>query len=401
MHEQNKCWQDPVAPAAGCIAWPGACHWGDGALGRAIASAGSRLRHALVVTDADVWRAVGPAVQHALQQAPGLQWHLYDGGSPNPSLVQVREALRLAQGNACTSVIAVGGGSAIDTAKLVFASLASGLEVDDFAAAPGQAWLAAAALPEDPLFLAVPTTAGTGSESSSAALIQDDTGRKRLYRSLRTRPAIVALDPQLTLSLPARATAQGGFDALLHALGAWVNTDPSPVGKAMAMHALRLCLRAYPLMLDTPDSLPARAEMQMGAYLAGVAIGMSKVDAVHAMCTPLEARVHMAHAEVLAPVFSVVARHTVQTHPCAYAEAARMLGVAHADDDISAALALIEAIEALARRAGIAARFADLRLTPEDAGQLAAQALQSASLPLNPRALAPEEIKSLYLQMAT
>lgn len=401
MNHSINCLQNPVGAAAGCIAWPGTAHWGDGAFRQAVEAAGHRLRDTLVITDADVWRAVGPALQGVLENVPGLQWHLYDRVLPNPTLIQVGEALALARARGCASVIAVGGGSAIDAAKLVFAGLASGLEVEDLWAAPGQAWLAAAALPGDPLFMAVPTTAGTGSESSSAALIQDDAGRKRLYRSLRTRPALVALEPQLTLSLPARATAQGGFDALLHALGAWVNTDPSPAGKAMALHALRLCLRAYPRVLHRPDSLAARAEMQLGAYLAGVAIGMSKVDAVHAMCTPLEARVHLAHAEVLAPVFSVVARHTVQTHPGPYAEAARALGIAPAGDDSRAALALIDAIEALARQAGIAARFADLRLAPDDAAQLAAQALQSASMPLNPRPLAAEEIKSLYLQMAT
>lgn len=390
------------APATkGSVSWPGASHWGADALDRAIQAAGPRLHQPLLITDAAVWRAVGPAMQAALAAISGVSWHVYDGVVPNPSLTQVREALHMARRLGCASVVAVGGGSAIDVAKLVLACLASGLEVEELQAPHGQAWLNAAAMPNDPLFLAVPTTSGTGSESSSAALIQGDDGRKHLYRSLRTRPALVALQPGLTQSLPLRATAQGGFDAVLHALGAWVNTDPSPVGKAMALHALRICLRALPTVLQTPDSLQARADMQMGAYLAGVAIGLSKVDAVHGMCTPLEARVHLAHAEVLAPVFSVVARYTVQTHAGPYAEAARALGIASTGDDSLDALALIEVVEALARLGGIATRFADLHLSGQDAGQLADQALRSASTPLNPRHLAHEEIKSLYLQMTT
>ncbi|WP_404300555.1 iron-containing alcohol dehydrogenase family protein [Alicycliphilus denitrificans] len=400
MKDEIKHLQSPLSLTGGCISWPGVCYWGDDALASAIQAAGPRLRHPLVVTDAAVWRAVGPAVQLSLATAPGLQWHVYDGVSPNPTLAQVRAALDRARAQGCASIVAVGGGSAIDVAKLVFACLAGGLAVEELPTPRGQAWLAAAAMPDDPLFLAIPTTAGTGSESSSAALIQGEDGRKRLFRSLRTRPALVALQPQLTLSLPFGPTAQGGFDALLHALGAWVNTDPSPIGKAMALHALRLCLQAYPAVLRTPDSLQARAEMQMGAYMAGVAIGMSKVDAVHGMCTPLEARMHMAHAEVLAPVFSVVARYTVQTHARPYADAARALGMAHTGGDQRDALALIEAVESLARQGRIATRFADLRLSDQDAGQLAAQALQSASTPLNPRPLMLEEIKSLYLQLA-
>jgi alcohol dehydrogenase len=288
----------------------------------------------------------------------------------------------------------------MDVAKMALACLASGLEVEELQTERGLAWLGAAAAADDPLFLAVPTTSGTGSESSSAALIQGDDGRKRLYRSVRTRPALVALQPELTLSLPFRPTAQGGFDAVLHALGAWINTDPSPVGKAMAMHALRLCMQALPATLRAPDSLRARADMQMGAYLAGVAIGLSKVDAVHSMCTPLESRVHMAHAEVLGPVFSVVSRYTAEAAALPYAEAARALGIANTGDERSDARALIEAVESLAGLAQIPLRFTDLHLSRQDAELLASQALQSASTPLNPRVLTLEDIQSLYLQMA-
>lgn len=390
-----------AAPAAGGgIFWPGDSHWGPDALERAVRAAGARLRHPLVITDPVVWRAVGPAVQAALATVPGLSWQVYDGVVPNPTLTQVHEALQMARRLGCASLVAVGGGSAIDVAKVVLAGLAGGLAVEELQAPRGRAWLDAPAMPEDALLLAVPTTSGTGSESSSAALIQGNEGRKHLYRSLRTRPAIVALQPSLTLGLPPRPTAHGGFDAVLHALGAWVNTDPSPVGKALALHALRICLPALPAVLRDPDSLQARADMQMGAYLAGVAIGLNKVDAVHGMCTPLEARVHLTHAEVLAPVFGAVARHTVQTHARPYAEAARALGVARSGDDLHDAQALIEAVEDLARLGGIATRFADLRLSAQDADQLATQALQSASIPLNPRPLAHEDIRSLYLQMA-
>ncbi|MGB3436031.1 iron-containing alcohol dehydrogenase family protein [Achromobacter sp.] len=392
--------QDCALQAQGVMAWPGVCHWGADALARTLAAAGPRLRLPLVVTDAGTWGAVGASVAVALAAVPGLQWHVYDGVVPNPALDQVRAALRVAREQGCASVLAVGGGSAIDVAKAVYACLAGGFDADELQAPRGQAWLNSTADGADPLFIAVPTTSGTGSESSSAALIQGDDGRKRLYRSNRARPSLVTLQPDLTLSLPPRPTAQGGFDAVLHALGAWINTDPSPVGKAMALQALRLCMRALPEVLRAPDSLRARADMQMGAYMAGLAIGMSKVDAVHAMCTPLESRVHMAHAEVLGPIFSVVARHTAQTAAAPYAEAARALGIAASADEQQDALALIEAVESLARLAGIPLRFAGLALSAQDAAQLASQAMLSASMPINPRVLAPEEIQSLYLQMA-
>src|SRR5690606_874033 len=323
----------------GAVAWPGNCYWGPAAVQQAIKAAGSRLGSPLVITDPGAWGASRAVVQAALAARSIQSWQVFEGVVANPSLAQVRDALHLARHSGCASIIAVGGGSVIDVAKVVFGCLRSGLEPEELAAPRGRAWLSGPISPEAPLLLAIPTTAGTGSESSSAALIQGDDGCKHMYRSVRTRPALVALQPDLTLGLPLGPTAQGGFDALLHALGALVNTDGNPIGKAIALQALHACLRALPLVLDTPDNLSARTQMQMGAYLAGVAIGICKVDAVHAMCTPLESSVHMAHAEVLAPVFRVVSRYTIQTHAITYANVSRQLNLANTGDDREDALA--------------------------------------------------------------
>ncbi len=186
---------NPSISLSGAVLWPGASYWGADALSRAIQAAGPRLRKPLIITDAAVWRAAGPAVQASLAAVSGLQWQVYEGVVPNPALAQVREALRMAREMDCSSIIAVGGGSAMDAAKVVLACLASGLEAEELQTPHGQSWLDAAPTANDPLLLAVPTTSGTGSESSSAALVQGDDGRKRLYRSMRTRPALVALQP--------------------------------------------------------------------------------------------------------------------------------------------------------------------------------------------------------------
>lgn len=385
---------------SGAVSWPGSCYWGPSAVGQIVEAAGSRLCRPLVITDPGAWRASSAVVQSALAARSIQDWQVFDGVVANPSLAEVREALRMARHSGCVSIIAVGGGSVIDVAKVVFGCLCSGLEPEELAAPHGRAWLEGPVQPDVPLLLAIPTTSGTGSESSSAALIQGDDGRKHMYRSLRTRPALVALQPDLTLNLPMRPTAQGGFDAVLHALGALVNIDSNPIGKAIALQALRACMQALPLVLDEPDNLGARTQMQMGAYLAGVAIGICKVDAVHAMCTPLESVVDMAHAEVLAPVFGVVSRCTIQTHASVYANTARHLNNASTGDDHRDALALIQQVEDLARQANISLYLTNLQLTEQQAGQLATQAMQSASMSLNPRSLTHAEVSSLYLQMA-
>lgn len=381
--------------------WPGASLCGSGALAFASRMLRGRASRLAVITDAQVWPFVSQAIRAAIDDAGCALALLFDAVQPNPCLADVREAARLARARDCDGFVAVGGGSVIDTAKVVYASVASGLAPDALLLAAGQAWMASDPAAHDPVFVALPTTAGTGSESSTAALIKDDQGRKLMFRSRRSRPAAVALVPEFTLSLPRHATATGGFDAVLHALGAFVNTCPSPAGEALAAGALARALAAYPAVLERPGDLAARAEMQIASHLAGVAIGLKRVDAVHGLCTPLEGCVDAAHAEVLAGVFDAVARFTVQAAAAPYARAARLCGLAtQGDGDAQAAERMIEEIGRLRRLGGLPDRLPPLALDHPHALALADQALQSPSTRFNPRPLSRDQIAQLYLRLA-
>ncbi|MDH2239388.1 iron-containing alcohol dehydrogenase [Pigmentiphaga sp. GD03639] len=382
------------------VLWPGHCGHGQAAWPFA-AQVLRRARRVAVIADPRVWPLASPALQRAADRAGCRIAAVYDGVRPNPSLDEVRAAAAAIRADRCDALVAIGGGSAIDTAKVAYATVFGGQADPADLLAPGNAWMAGAPQADDPLFLAVPTTAGTGSESSTAALVKDEHGRKLMFRSARSRPGAVVLAPELTLGLPRAATAAGGFDALLHAMGALVNDCDAPVGAALAAESLVRALHAYPRVLATPDDADARAAMLMASYLAGVAIGMKRVDAVHGLCTPLEGRVDMAHAEVLAAIFDPIADHTARKAAASYARAARRCGLAGPDeDDAQAAGRLLDAIRRMRALGGLPDRPPPLALTRDDALALADQALLSPSTRLNPRALDRDDIAGLYLDIA-
>jgi len=391
-----------LSPAAhgSTILWPGHCGHGPG-VWSFVAHVLRGTRRVAVVADPCVWPLAAAQLEQAAARAGCRIAAVHDGVRPNPGLADVRAAAGAIRAGACDALVAVGGGSAIDTAKVAYATVFGGHGDPVELLAPGNAWMAGLPCPTDPRFLAIPTTAGTGSENSTAALVKDEQGRKLMFRSARSRPGAVALVPELTLGLPRHATAAGGFDAVLHAMGALVNTCEAPVGEALAAAALARALHAYPRVLAAPDDLEARAAMLMASYLAGIAIGMKRVDAVHGLCTPLEDRVDLAHAEVLAAILDPIAEYTMETAQGHYARAARLGGLAGpADGDAEAARRLLEAVRGMRSLGGLPERLPPVALEDADALALADRALQSPSTRLNPRPLDRDATARLYLAIA-
>ena len=184
----------------------------------------------------------------------------------------------------------------------------------------------------------------------------------------------------------------------MHALGAAVNRATNPVGEALALQALALAMRALPAVLDAPASIPARSDMLLASYLAGVAMSLRGVDGIHGLCTPLEALVHVPHAHVLAVVCVPLMQFTLPAAATRYARAARACGIDGADDT-ACGEALIDAVDGLRQRAGLPATLAEIGVR---AGQLAPaieSAKRNASLQLNARALARDDIAALYRAM--
>ncbi|MEU1301266.1 iron-containing alcohol dehydrogenase [Streptomyces shenzhenensis] len=310
------------------------------------------------------------------------------------SLVKGLEAIRAHDGDA---LIGLGGGSPMDTAKALALLAVQGGEMREYKAPRNNT---AAALP----IVAVPTTAGSGSEATQFTIITDSGSDEKMLCSGRSfLPAAALIDYELTLSMPARLTADTGIDALTHAVEAYVSKGANPLSDALCLTAVSTIGRTLHRAVDNGEDHEARAAMMIAATQAGIAFSNSSVALVHGMSRPIGAHFHVAHGLSNAMLFSAVTAFSVGAATARYADCARAFGAASpADSDSQAAAALVEAIGRLC---------SDLQVpTPHVYGidqkqwehlipVMAEQALASGSPANNPRVPSAEEIAQLYRQI--
>lgn len=352
-------------------------------------------RQVLLLTDPGVAGAGLVAPMEQALRAAGIGVVRFDAIQPNPRLADVEAAHRLWTASGADALLAVGGGSVLDSAKVLAATVACDAPAEQVILDPDRLMRRAPAR-----LVAVPTTAGTGSESTTAALIKDHRGRKRVMRSLRARPAHILLDPALTLSVPPGMTAAAGWDVVMHALGALGTTQRSVDADACAFEALARACHALPRAVANGADLDARAQMLHASYLAGRAIAGNGVDAIHGLCTPLESLVDRAHGHVLGVTFGPVVRANLPALTERYAQAARRCGLADArTDDGSAARALVEMLERLRDDLGLPARLRELGIDAAMLAEMPEGALASRATQVNVVPLARERIAALYRAM--
>ncbi len=368
---------------------------GGGAVGTAAAALGQAgLSRPLIVTD-PFMAANGTLdrVRSVLSDAC-LTARVFEGVVADPTVASVEAALMVLRGGAHDCVIGVGGGSSIDTAKMVAVlarhettprALKFPLVMDE----PG--------LP----VVAIPTTAGTGSEATKVTVITDETtDEKMMCMGLAYLPAIAIVDFELTLSKPWRLTADTGLDALTHAIEAYVSRQAGPFTDGLALSAMGRIWRNVATACREPGNRQAREAMMLGAMEAGMAFSNASVALVHAMSRPIGAHFHVAHGLSNAMLLPAVTAWSVPGAEGRYADCARAMGIAPAgesDGDAAAALvaALRERNEELEvpspRGTGI-----DPQRWTERLDAMARQALASGSPANNPRVPDAAEIVALY-----
>ena len=357
------------------------------------------LSRPLVVTDP--YMVNSGLVRRCLDplEAAGMAPAVFSDTVPEPTDTVIDAGVARLQQGSFDCLVGFGGGSPIDTAKAM-AILAqgrasgAGQHMRDFKV-PAQA--DAASLP----VIAVPTTAGTGSEATRFTVITDtERGEKMLIAGLAALPLAAVVDYELTFTVPRRITADTGVDSLTHALEAYVSRRANPYSDAQALAAMRLIGANLRTAYAQPDHAPAREAMMLGAMQAGIAFTNSSVALVHGMSRPIGAHFHVPHGLSNAMLLPAITRFGLQDAEARYATAARAIGFASdADTDATAAERLAEGLAQLNRDLDVPAPGAyginkaewDARLDV-----MADQALASGSPGNNPRVPTKAEIVALY-----
>jgi alcohol dehydrogenase len=281
-------------------------------------------RRALLVTDKILLEA-GPVerVKAGFKKTNIKITAVFDDVPPNSTIATVQDCAALGKKKNCDMVIAVGGGSVIDTAKVANLLMVKGGKVEDHMGA----YLLE--ISDDLLpAIVIPTTAGTGSEVTKVAVIADpDNDVKLPFAEEQFLPQLAILDPEMTISMPPKLTAGTGMDALVHAIEAYVDKEWSPASDALALHAVKLLTQNILQACDKPDDLQARGAMQVGSFLAGVAFSHSMVGMVHGISHALGGVYHIPHGLANALILPEVMAYNLESKIDRYADVAQAMGV--------------------------------------------------------------------------
>lgn len=345
----------------------------------------------LLVTDAGM-RAAGLVERvEALLREAGLACRVYDAVTPDSGTSLIAEATALAKQAGATVVIGLGGGSSLDTAKAVAAMCTNPGNILDYAGIDK--------LKHKPLpVVAIPTAAGTGSEVTFWSVFLDDKTRvKAAVGGVLLFPTIALCDPELTLTLPPSLTAATGMDALGHAIECYVNDACQPISAALALEAIRSIGRHLRSAVLNGRQIESRSAMLLASTMAGIAMNSTRLGLAHAFAMPLGSfDLRMPHGLAIGITLPYVMRFNAPARPERYAEIAAALGEPIAGLPLrEAAARAAEAVAALARDIGIPARLSQAGMREEHIEPVAAEAIKSGNVAVNPRRATLEDLKAI------
>jgi len=333
-------------------------------------------------------RAGHTATGIAALASSGIATTVFDQFGENPTTAQVEAGTAVARGFHPDLIVGIGGGSSMDCAKGINFLLSCGGRMHDY---HGRGKATGPMLPS----IAVPTTAGTGSETQSFALISDpESGRKMACGDSRAAFRTAILDVTLTLTQPARVAALTGIDALSHAVESHVSRAATPASRVFSREAWRLLAENLPRVFADGGDVAARSAVQLGAAWAGLAIENAMLGAAHALANPLTAMHGVVHGQAVGLMLPHVVRFNAAIEggiPDRYAELEAELAAAPtADGDLGLWLG------DLLRQAGLATSLGQLGLGSVDVAGLAAAAASQWTAGFNPRPVAAHDLMLLY-----
>lgn len=322
-------------------------------------------------------------------QTAGIEVIRFHDFEVNPDTRMVEAGTTFAAAQRIDSVIGLGGGSSMDCAKGINFLLTNGGRMADY---HGYGKATNTMLP----MIAIPTTAGTGSEAQSYALISDaDTHVKMACGDPKASFRVALLDPALTLSQPRSITATSGFDAIAHAVETYVTTKRTPISEIFSREAWTLLEGNYERVLTQPDDLEARGAMQLGAFYAGVAIENSMLGATHACANPLTARYGTAHGAAIAMLLPSVVRWNERAVADRYKTLLKLSSVSDFDEAVSPTETLARRLEALAAAGRLDTDLGGF-VEKSDLPELAAEAAEQWTGTFNPRPFNKDGAMEVY-----
>jgi alcohol dehydrogenase len=330
------------------------------------------FKRTLVVADPGMVKAGYVPAALALLAAAGIDATPYHDFGENPDSTMVEAGRAFAAPLGVDSIVGLGGGSSLDCAKGINFLLTNGGVIAHYR---GYGKARTPLLP----MIAVPTTAGTGSEAQSYAVISDAATHMKMACGDPSAAARIAiLDPELTASAPRSVTALSGYDAIAHAVETWVTTKRTPLSDTFALRAWDLLRASFERVLEAPDDLDARSAMLLGAHFAGVAIEQSMLGAAHACSNPLTAKYGLTHGLAL----SIVLPHVVRWNaPAAGERYAPLAGCS----SVEAPERLARDLDSLAHAGGLGGRLRDRGVAEDALPELAQLAAQQWTGTFNPR----------------
>lgn len=355
-----------------------------------------RYKKALVVTDKGLMKfGVTKMVLDVLDEA-GIPYEIYDDVKPNPTVTNVSQGVEACKRAEADFIIAIGGGSSMDTAKGI-GIVCTNPEFSDIVSLEGVADTKNKSLP----IIALPTTAGTAAETTiNYVIIDEKRQQKMVCVDPNDIPAVAIIDAELMYSLPKSLTAATGMDAMTHAIEGLITKAAWEMSDMFELKAIEMIHKYLPIAVNDPQNPEGRNGMAVAQYIAGMAFSNVGLGVDHGMAHPMSALHNVPHGVACAILLPTVMRFNMPVCITKYVEIAKALGVYSPDmTDEQAAVAACNEIENLSRAVGIPEHLSELGITKDDIPALAEQAITDVCTPGNPRPVTKEDIISLYKEI--
>jgi alcohol dehydrogenase len=348
------------------------------------------IENPLIVTD-EILERIG-VVEKLTSLLEGLSYGVYTGVKPEPEVAIVEDCTNMFLSGKHDGLIALGGGSAIDIAKAV-----SGFAGFD---GPIDALFGTDLVPRKGApIIAIPTTAGTGSEVTNIAILSDTTAQlKKGIVSDYLLPDVAIVSPEMTVTMPQSVTAASGIDALVHAIEAYISVNASPITDALALGSMKMIAKYLPKAYANPNHMEARENMATASLMAGMAFGNAGVAAVHALAYPLGGRYHIPHGVSNALLLPYVMEWNKIASTERFRDIAEALGQNTSSlSDSEAATSAVEAMRSLCEAVNIPKGLRSFNIPESDIRSMAEDASEiTRLLKNNPRILSTDEIEKIY-----